>query len=240
MCEALGEQALLWRAIPRSLGSRSAWLYPCRCLSSFFSKKKHDVTVMVVMKINSLLLLSLFLKRIVCQAPPDEPKGAMDHASLTVRLPSVTAGSSAAGLNPKDVCTVVKRAAVAKRSAKLFVLPLPKMSHFVTRSTRQIRPLDSAPLRRHLRAATRAAGAAEEQLKRPQGGKERNKERGRLTDQFPHFVSESVLNQRSLVHVLFFLHLCFLVRTLGLLPHYSVYRETHIHTHDTELKDILS
>lgn len=75
-------------------GSVSAWLYRCRCLLSFFFSppKKHDMTVMVMMKLNSLLLLSPCFKTPSVRRASDEVKGAMDHAFLTDHSPSMTAG----------------------------------------------------------------------------------------------------------------------------------------------------
>lgn len=101
-------------------------------------------------------------------------------------------------LNLTDVCSVAKRATVAKTELKTFCVAvlLPKMSRFLSEAQ-----ISGFSKWRHLVVAQCVATVS----KNPQ----KPKRRERL---FNRYIVVRVLNQRSLVHVLFFLHLCFLVR----------------------------
>lgn len=148
----------------------------------------------------------------------------MDHTFLTDHSASTTAGCR----TESDRCSCAA-VAVANRSAKLSVSPLPKMSHLLLAAHGRLVLLDSPLLWCHLWAGVHVAARRE---CFPQS--EMNKEREAVkTDEFLSFCQwVGVLIQRSLVHVLFFSYICgfFLVRTLGLLPHYSVYKEMHTFT----------
>lgn len=175
------------------------------------------MTVMVMMKINSLLLLSLFLfeikKKTSVRRPRTRSKGER-------RIP--------AGVRRvlTDVRTAVQTSHCSKNGAPDFSrVTSPKDVTFVTRSTlarssRGFAAVVVAPPCANRKRSSRS------ELQKPTKRNETKR------DRYPHSVREPVRRSKDLllVHVLFFLHLCFLVRTLGLLPHYSVYRQIHTFT----------
>lgn len=145
----------------------------------FFFPKKHEMTVMVMMKINSLLLLSLFLFKYK-KIKKKRLSGAHGRGqrSRWIARPIINRPATAGPWSLTDVRTAVQTSHCSKNGAPDFsALPLPKMSHLLLAA----RLADSSPS-----AGVRVGREARDSSSQ----KTHENETGR--DRYPHPVREPV------------------------------------------------